>query len=277
MVRNMEPLVAGWAGNAWLERLKNIARKREARTACHRASRVLAVSDYVRRFLVGAWNVPTDRVGVVHHGVEDPIAPANTVKPHLASALTHGRFVLTAGSIRPARGLEDLLRAWPRVRQCVPSLHLVVAGKPDPGTRGHFRKLQRLEKALIIADEVIWAGHLTETEMAWCFQNAAAFVMTSRAEACPNIVLEAMAYGALCVSTDAPPMPEVFRSAAAYYRQASPSALAESLIGVLQAGVSEKRSLRSAALRRARDFGWRQTAERTVEELSAALRASPRK
>ncbi len=276
MVRNMEPLTRAWQGNSWGERLKNIARRRAARTACRRASRVIAVSQHVRSFLLNTWEIGAASVSLVYHGLDAPMAPGDALRPKGIGDCNGDSFVFTAGSIRPARGLEDVLEAWPRVRQKVPRVRLVIAGRPDQGTEAYLARLRRLAEASGIAADLTWAGHLNEREMAWCFHHSAAFVMTSRAEACPNTALEAMNYGALCVSTDWAPMPEFFRDGARYYRAFSPSSLAEMLLGVLTAGRAEEEHLRGAALDRARDFCWRRTAERTIVALRIAVQAPSR-
>src|SRR6185295_12725507 len=71
MVRNMEPLTVPFDGNSWSEGLKNLARAWEARRACRRATRVIAVSEHVRNFIVSRWKIETNRVGTVYHGVDD--------------------------------------------------------------------------------------------------------------------------------------------------------------------------------------------------------------
>jgi hypothetical protein len=50
--------------------------------------------------------------------------------------------------------------------------------------------------------------------MAWCFESCEAFVVTSRGEARPNMVLEALSHGCLSLSTDRPPLPQMLAGAA---------------------------------------------------------------
>ena len=94
---------------------------------------------------------------------------------------------------------------------------------------------------------MVWAGQLTEPEMAWCFGHCEAFVMTSRAEACPNVALEAMSHGCRVVSTSQPPMPEFFGEAAAYYRGGDARDLARAVRGLLGESPEACRNRREAA------------------------------
>ena len=91
--------------------------------------------------------------------------------------------------------------------------------------------------------------------------------MTSRAEACPNTVLEAMSHGCVSVSTDQPPMPEFFGAAAIYYRAGDAGDLARQIGSLQPAGSSGQDALRHAARERAGTFAWSQTARRTIDEL----------
>jgi glycosyltransferase involved in cell wall biosynthesis len=270
MVRNMEPLVAPFAGGTPAEIARNLVRRLNARRACASAARVIAVSRHVRDFLVNRWGVDESRVGVVYHGVDPPPAPGTC---HSASGLPlspSARFFFTAGSIRPARGLEDLIVAIAAVRRKYEDVSVVVGGRADPPTAGYFRRLQRLAERNEVAGVVFWPGQLAPAEMSWCFYRSLAFVMTSRAEACPNTALEALSHGAICVSSNTGPMPEIFAEAAQYYRPGDSSALARILVQLLAESEEPRAAWRSVAIQRAADFNWATTATLTLQQLRLA-------
>jgi glycosyltransferase involved in cell wall biosynthesis len=114
--------------------------------------------------------------------------------------------------------------------------------------------------------------------MAWCFGHCAAFVMTSRAEACPNTVLEALRHGAVSLSTDHPPMPEFFAGTALMYRGRDAGSLAGRVVELAGMDGARRAALQCAARARAGDFTWGATVDGTVRELLAAARpaSSPR-
>jgi glycosyltransferase involved in cell wall biosynthesis len=272
MTRNMEPLLAPIAGNGPVEALRNLARRAEARRACSRADRIVAVSGLVRAFLVERWQVGEDRIGVVPHGT-GPVYAGPLERPQILDPVADRPFVFTAGSIRPARGLEDVISALPAVHADPPRLMLVVGGTPSPGMRRYHRRLERLAERLALSRSIIWAGNLEPAAMTWCYTRCAVFAMTSRVEACPNVALEALAAGAVCVSTDSPPMPEFFDNAATYYHGGDSAGLAAALRGAL-ALCDEERARRSErASNRSRCFDWHVTARRTVDELVLAAAA----
>ena len=261
MVRNMEPLTVPFGGYTWMEGFKNVARAREARRASLRATRVIAVSEHVRDFIVARWGIDRSRVGVVYHGVDAGCAIANEGNTNEPATL------FAAGSIRPARGLEDVVGALARLPA---GIELVIAGGVDGGCGGYAARLRSLARDLGVEKRITWAGRLDGQHMARAFRNCSAFVMTSRAEACPNTALEAMSCGCATVSVDRAPMPEFFRDAALYYPVGDVEALARHLRAVTS-NRDERRRLSGAARERAAAFTWEDTRDGTIEQLERAL------
>lgn len=84
------------------------------------------------------------------------------------------------------------------------------------------------------------------------------------------IALEAMAHGAVCVSSLSSPLPEVFSGAASYYAPGDAAALA----GLLQEAEALSPAGRAdrveAARARAAAFNWDEAAKRTINVLRGA-------
>ena len=139
MVRNMEPLEHPLAGHTLRAGAVNLARAYAAWRACRRARRVIAVSRHVAEFLTTKWHVDPGRVGVVYHGVAPQRPPSPPDPPKALAGLVPGRFLFTAGSVRPARGLEDVITAVARMSDRLP---LVIAGAADPDTERHLRRMK---------------------------------------------------------------------------------------------------------------------------------------
>jgi len=264
MLRNMEPLTRPWAEgkNGLYEGLKNITRRQASRRACRRASGVIAVSEYVADFLRREWHVDAAKIRMIYHGLSH-----RAIAPTRPTAITGDTpFLFTAGSIRPFRGLEDVIQAAAILRTRFPAHRFVIGGAVEGRLEGYQRRLAAMSRKLGVADRIVWAGKLSTPEMTWCYQQCAAFVMTSRVEACPNTALEAMEQGAACVSTSNPPMPEFFRDSVGYYPAGYATELAERLIDLLEDERLRNR-YRQIALERARSFTWQRTARATADFL----------
>ncbi|MGV3708482.1 MAG: glycosyltransferase family 4 protein [Gemmatimonas sp.] len=228
-----------------------------ARRAVHKADRVIAVSEFVREHLVRAWRVPESNVRVVCHGVDAESSPQHAVTHDLPSD-----FVFAAGSLFPYRGYEDVIRALALTSS--PSLHLVIAG--DGSTR-YRQSLQHLCRELGVTERVRWMGHVDADTMSRAYRLCRAFVMTSRVEACPNIALEAMAHGSLCISTRCAPMPEFFGDSAMYYNAGDAQGLSQHIESLRAPESAQQHALRAQAVERAARFTWSKTFEGLMHEL----------
>jgi glycosyltransferase involved in cell wall biosynthesis len=270
MVRNMEPLTAPLRGNSAREGVRNLARWLATRHACARATRILAVSGYVRDFLHEHWRIDQMRMSVVPHGVDGERDAPESAPAALARAALPP-FLFTAGSLRAARGVEDAIEGLALLARRGLPHHLVIAGEATARNHGYRSRMEALAVAGGVRERVHWVGHLSAPEMRWCFRRCVAFVMTSRMEACPNLVLEAMAHGCASVSTDSAPMPEFFGPAAAYYTAGDATALAERVAALGDAQATE---MRAAALPRAARYTWAATADGTLRALEVTLAAA---
>ncbi len=264
MVRNMEPLRIPVGDNGPLDIARQFVRRLAAKRACAKADRIIAVSKHVSDWLRDNWDIGEDRIGIVPHGV-DPTA--RSVEPEGARGLVGRRFIFSAGSIRPARGIGDLVDAMAHP-EFPADLDIAFAGAVDAGSESYHAKILAALAERGLSDRFVWLGRCGPEEMAWGFENCAVFVMTSRAEACPNTVLEAMSHGCLSVSCDTEPMPEFFQDAALYYESGDGGSLARAVGHSLTLPGTGAADIRNMAKARAEDFTWAKCADRTLALLA---------
>ena len=270
-VQNMEPLVAPLGGNPLSETLRHLARRLATWNACRRADRVIAISQHVKSFLTNRWNIPEKKIGVVYHGVDDMEETERNQLPDCLQSVVPGRFLLTIGSIRPARGLEDAIEALPLLTPQWPQLQLAIIGAVEPRMGFYWRRLQRLVQRHGLEDRVVWAGWQPEKVVNWCYQNCTLLIMTTRTEALSIIALEAMKAGCVCVATQVGALPEVFQDNAFFYRAGEPGSLADQLGCALRLDQAHRSIIAAAVRRRAAEFTWQRTADLTLLELRRAI------
>jgi len=273
MVRNMMPAAPGRTAYP-VEWVRTWARLRQMRSAVHRSDRVIAISQFVRDYLTDDLGLDQTRVGVVYHGI-DPVDDRDIRQPVEVSHELKGRFVFTAGLIYPYRGLEDLIEAWGHLRTGSDLPPLVIAGKIGQGMKRYYRKLVGMVEGKGLTPHIRFAGVLDRGEMAWCYRNCAAFVMTSRIEACPNIALEAMAHGCVCISTSNPPMPEIFGDAARYYHAGHCEELIQRLEEIWNLPANQREAMCRLTVARAGRFTWEACCQETIAELQKAIGRRP--
>lgn len=273
MAHNMEIFVPNMKGDTRQEVFKKFIQRKLACRSIRRADHTIAVSGFVKNYLTATLHVPENKVSQVYHGLTPPLN-GSCLRPVSVPIGWNGGFLLTCGSVRPARGLEDALEALRDLQAQNLDMRLVIAGETVPSMRIYRDDLKRLLALRGLTDSVCWTGNLSESEMAWCYQNCFAFIMTSRVESFGLIALEAMSYGCLCISANNPCLPEIFRDAAVYYNPGDGKTLSKQINIVLSWDEFEKRQASRRALARASQFSWDVTADKTMTVLMQALNQS---
>ena len=150
-----------------------------------RADAVVANSNGLRDLALKS--TPELPIAVIPNGVELPTHPP-------IPSSTHPPILLTMGRLTQQKGIDILFRAMTRMRDL--DFKLDIAGDgPDRSL------LEEMARRLEIADRVNFLGWVPRERIEQTFANAAVFVLASRIEGMPNVVLEAMAHGRPVVCT----------------------------------------------------------------------------
>jgi glycosyltransferase involved in cell wall biosynthesis len=271
MVHNMEPFVPNVKGDTLAEITKKSIQRKVAHDSVRRADHTIAVSSFVKDYLTETLGLREDKVSVVHHGVTPPL-DTTCRRPKLIPVGWDDDFLFTCGSIRPARGLDDAVDALTHLRARNRAVRLVIAGDTAPGVRRYRDGLERKIAERGLSDSVCWAGSLTEREILWCYRGCRLFIMTSRVEACPNIVLEAMASGTISIAANNPPLPDFFSECATYYEPGNGIALAEAVVKSQALDPRARNAASERSRKRSATYSWDVTADRTMTVLIETLR-----
>ena len=272
MVRNMLPLIDFKHVNV-LETVRNKVQKILAIIAVRKSQRIITLSCFVSEYLQNEWKIPSQKIALVHHGTDLNCRIKLSV-PQNISPESSGRYFFTAGSIERYRGFEDIIFAVNRLKKEGTSHIVLVAGSARRAMKSYADKLQRMVSQMGLEENIHWLGNLNDNEMAWCYRNCKAFIMTSRVESFGQTALEAMSHECICISTRNPCLPEVFGDAAIYYNAGNEVELSEQIKHVLLWDVFQKREMSQRALRRAAQFTVSDVVSKTVKELKKAFESS---
>lgn len=116
-------------------------------------------------------------------------------RPRLPGLGARDPYFVSAGRLSPEKGFDLLIESFAGLAEAAPRPHLVILG--DGPERGALSGLVRQRN---LADRVHLPGY--ESQPARFFQHSLGYVMSSRREAVPNVVLEAMAAGAPVIATN---------------------------------------------------------------------------
>ena len=262
LVQNMEPFANNNRYNGLKIKSKLFLQRIIAKNAIKRSDRIIALSTYVKDYINHSLNIPNSKISIISHGV-DYKSSASVGKPPPLNINWEEGFIFSAGSIRPARGIEDLIHAGHHLRGKNINVMIVIAGVVEREALCYFRHLNKLIIKYQLSKNIIFSGKLSKQEMEWCYRNSNMFIMTSRVESFGMIAAEAMANGCVCISTRSSCLPELFRTSALYYNSGDYQDLANNITKVLKFNEYEKCVYVQKAQRRARDFSWDICAERT--------------
>jgi glycosyltransferase involved in cell wall biosynthesis len=269
MIRNMEPLICPNGGNPISEILRNRFRAKSAQNATNKANGIIAVSKFVKEYLIRNWGIPSDKINMVYHGIDLPKGNYG-VRPSSIPKNWDGRFLFTAGSIRPARGLEDLLFGLDYDELNTMEIPgLIISGEPNPNMVAYQEGLNKRLQKRDISSKICWTGSLNAKEMTWCYHNCRAFIMTSRVESFGMVGGEAMSHGCICISSNSPCLPELFGDSAVYYPSKDGRALNDAVQTVLTWDDNKSKVMSEKAKKQASDYSWDVCAKKTVAALSA--------
>ena len=193
-----------------LSRTRNIVRRVVNFIVFKRFNRIIGCARSVQDdVLRDNWFLSAEKVSVLENSVdchcfmEVSITKAQAKK---MLGLSSDVFVFgTIGRLAPTKGLTYLIEAFSKVKQKIPSAHLVLFG--DGACRA---ELEEQASKLSCSDSIHFLGHRDNIEQ--LIKGMDVFILSSIAEGMPRAILEAMAAGIPCIATEAGGIPEIINT-----------------------------------------------------------------
>ncbi|SAL12230.1 glycosyl transferase family 1 [Caballeronia peredens] len=163
--------------------------------------RVIAVSHYVRRYLISA-GVAEKRVQTIHDGI---VKPEHVAHSTLRAELGLGNDALIACMVaimRDEKGHEDLIAAVRPLLEAHPNFHVVMAGDGPA-----FERIKAIVESAGIAKRIHMLGFRTDVPN--IFRGCDFFVLPTHQEALGQAFIEAMAAGLPVIGTHVDGVPEL--------------------------------------------------------------------
>lgn len=234
-----------------------------------RADWVITGSEAAREDLVREVGIGSDRLSVIHHGIDDRYTASHT-REELRNARAElglpERFVLHVGAVEAKKNIEALLRACSLIAPEGLVDGIVLAGREGRGADS----VRRTAASLRLLDTTHFLGYVPLRLMPALYALAQVLVYPSWYEGFGLPVLEAMACGTPVIASDSSSLPEVAGGAAVLFPPGSAVALEGALRGVLQDS-QLRDDLRERGLARAACFSWDSSARRHLEIYRRAL------
>ncbi len=115
------------------------------------SSRVVCMSEKGRDFLINIYDIPAHKIDLIPHGIPD----MPFVDPHFYKdkfGMEGRQTLLTFGLLSPNKGIENVIRALPRIVEQVPNVTYMVLGATHPNLVKHEGEVYRDSLVKLAAD-----------------------------------------------------------------------------------------------------------------------------
>jgi glycogen synthase len=158
------------------------------------ADRIVAVSQATKNLIVKRYQIPADKIEVIHNSV-DPADFANAPEDSCYAYISHMKakgytVVASVGRLTIQKGLRFLLEAAEIAMNYNPKMLVVIAGSGE-----QYHELIEYAAELGIADRILFTGFVRGAPWRAVFALADIFVMPSVSEPFGLVALEAAGYG----------------------------------------------------------------------------------
>jgi len=236
-------------------KLKDIYYEFLIKPACHKAFKVLTVSEFSRQEIITWSGVGEDKVLAVGNACNSSFTTeGDYYQPGFP-------YLLYIGNHKPHKNLNNLLKGFSLLKK-TDSLRLLISGVAD-------KKLLDMIKTLGIQSQVEFCGIISDEKLPNYYRGAIALVLPSFYEGFGLPIIEAMACGTPVITSNLAAMPETSGGAALLIDPYSPEEIANGIFQIINDNAF-RASLIHKGLIRAADFSWDKIAEKILNIISQA-------
>jgi glycosyltransferase involved in cell wall biosynthesis len=230
-----------------------------------RAARVLTVSEFSRKRIQAAYNIPSERIEVIHNAVSPhfravpPKAAFHTISEKFG---VQWPYVLSVGDLQPRKNQIGLIEAFEELIRNYPQLphHLVLVGKP---TWFAPRVYEAAAKSGV-AERIHFTDCVNDEDLLHLYNAAELVVYPSFYEGFGLPILEAQACGRAVACSNTSAMPEVAGSAASLFDPNSKAEILKAMRDLLLDSDLRQRMER-LGIKNAGRFSWEKAARQTLD------------
>jgi alpha-1,3-rhamnosyl/mannosyltransferase len=246
--------------------------RRRLPTMTRIAARIITDSESVKREITEHLGVAAEKITAV------PLAPRRAFRP-VPAAEAHAacrrlgvaaEFILFVGTVEPRKNLLTLVRAFDELlRTTTLRPQLVIAGQKGWLTDELFAYVERSA----LKERILFTGYVSDEDLAALYSSCRVSVYPSLYEGFGLPPLEAMACGAPVITSRIPVIMETAEGAARLVTPTDVRELTPALVELLT-DEGARTHFAAAGRRRAAEFTWERTAQRTLAIYRAVLGAA---
>ena len=226
---------------------------------CRQAAALIAPSENTKRDIVDYYQIPAEKVKVIHGGLSAIFNNQITNKDKRKEKYNlPDKFILFLGAIESRKNIAGLIEAFELAQPSLPaSYSLVIAGSG----RG-WKNKQIYSRALAspLRNKIEFIGYVDAADKPALYSLSELFVYPSFYEGFGFPVLEAMACGAPVITSNRSSLPEITENAAYLINPNRPAEIADAMIKMLTDEKLRER-FKTMGPEQAKKFSWETAAK----------------
>ncbi|MFC1934365.1 glycosyltransferase [Chloroflexota bacterium] len=245
-----------------------IEAERDLARNCHH---IIASTEKEKEALIEHYGASTERISIVPCGVNlELFQPMDKKIARQQLGFADGKIILFVGRIEPLKGIDQLLKAMPYLRNGGGPRLVIIGG--DAYSQYEIERLQKLSRNLHIQDSVTFLGLIKHEQMPYFYSAANACVVPSYYESFSLVALESLACGTPVVATDVGDLKSVIWQGETGYvvMNNTPRYLADKIALLLSCPSPDRSSVLSVRASVSR-FSWANIAEAIIRECQLVL------
>ena len=219
---------------------------------CHRARAIFTVSEFSKSRIVEWMGVQEQKVFNVGNGVSEIFS--GDVRPHDPGYA----YIFCVSNRRPHKNEEGVVQGF--AAAALPAtVKLVFTGKPTPA-------IEQVCREVGVQDRVVFAGRLTEEQLAEHYRGALMLLFPSFYEGFGLPIIEAFASGTPVITSNVTSMPEIAADAALLVDPQKPQEIAQA-IERLHGDAGLRQTLVVRGYERQKAYTWNAVAQRVEQAM----------
>ena len=233
------------------------------------SDKIIAVSESTKNDLVEKYNLDPNKIEVVYSGISPLIKRPREaeLENFKKEKKLPERFLLFLAKLEPRKNVVGIIKAFNLLKSNgnFKDLHLIIAGAKGWLCRELFREYSLSP----FREQIIFTGQANDRERIFYYSLASVFVYPSFFEGFGFPPLEAMACGTPVVASNRSSLPEVVADCGLLANPYSIDEIANAIRNLLE-NESLRDKMAKRGLKRAGNFSWQKSAEKTLEVLVKA-------
>lgn len=159
------------------------------------ATKIIAVSEAVKKHLVNSGFIKTQKIEVIYNGIDLVYFNPNNNTTDLKKSLglpQHAFIIGMIGRVNAIKGQGDFIKIVEPLIKKYDNVYALIAGDAFPGQEWRVKELKNTIKKTQLTDRIIYLGYRSDVNLLHCLFDI--YVLPSiQADSLPTVILESIA------------------------------------------------------------------------------------